>query len=48
MPRNTSDVDAVAYTRAVNFGVLGPVEVRHDGRSLRVGSARERLVLANA
>jgi DNA-binding SARP family transcriptional activator len=30
----------------VRFGVLGPVEVWLDGRSLPVGSARERFVLA--
>ncbi|MGH3739463.1 MAG: BTAD domain-containing putative transcriptional regulator, partial [Micromonosporaceae bacterium] len=30
----------------VEFGVLGPVEVRHEGRTLPTGSARERYVLA--
>lgn len=30
----------------VDFGVLGPVEVNHAGRALRVGSGRERFVLA--
>ncbi|MGH3716727.1 MAG: BTAD domain-containing putative transcriptional regulator, partial [Micromonosporaceae bacterium] len=29
----------------MEFAVLGPVEVRHDGRSLPTGSARERFVL---
>src|SRR6266540_5438817 len=31
---------------AVEFAVLGPVEVRHDGHQLPAGSGRERLVLA--
>ncbi|MEE6259353.1 AfsR/SARP family transcriptional regulator [Plantactinospora sonchi] len=30
----------------MEFGILGPVEVRHDGRLLPGGSGRERLVLA--
>jgi DNA-binding SARP family transcriptional activator len=30
----------------VEFAVLGPVEVRHDGHQLPAGSGRERLVLA--
>ena len=30
----------------VDFGVLGPVEATHGGRTLRVGSGRERFVLA--
>jgi DNA-binding SARP family transcriptional activator len=30
----------------VEFGILGPVEVHHRGRSLPSGSGRERLVLA--
>ncbi|MGX7670791.1 BTAD domain-containing putative transcriptional regulator [Plantactinospora sp. DSM 117369] len=31
----------------MQFGILGPVEVRHDGRLLPSGSGRERLVLAS-
>ncbi|MGH3648551.1 MAG: AfsR/SARP family transcriptional regulator, partial [Micromonosporaceae bacterium] len=34
------------YECRVEFGVLGPVAVRHEGRSLPTGSARERYVLA--
>jgi DNA-binding SARP family transcriptional activator len=30
----------------VRFAILGPVDIAHDGRSLTVGSGRERFVLA--
>lgn len=37
---------ATAYKERVEFGVLGPVEVRSEGRTWSVGSGRERFVLA--
>jgi DNA-binding SARP family transcriptional activator len=30
----------------VEFGILGPLEVRHEGRSIRVSGAKERALLA--
>ena len=30
----------------MRFGLLGPVQVRHEGRSLALGTGRERFVLA--
>ena len=30
----------------MQFGILGPLEVRHEGRQLRIGGAKERALLA--
>ena len=39
-------IDHLAYKGGVDFAILGPVGVRHDGTELPVGSVRERSVLA--
>jgi len=31
----------------VEFGILGPLEVIEDGRSIALGGARQRALLAN-